>query len=94
MAAHPVPPGTPIQLPTREKVQAVKKKPGRKRRELPPEEQIAQLRTSNRWLSILLIVALLAFAFTAALLLRTLDEPPMETASKGQNYTIVHPNGR
>ncbi len=98
MDACPVPSGTPVQLPHREAPVTGKKRSARKRREIPPEEQIARLRSSCRWLGIALVVALLAFAFTAGILLQVLNQKPEgkteEKADKGRNYTTVHRTGR
>ena len=89
MDACPVPAGTPIQLPHREAPVTGKKRSARKRRELSPEEQVARLRKSCRWLAAALIVVLLAFAFTAAILLRMMDKEPEPKADIGRNYTTV-----
>jgi len=54
--------------------------------ELKPEEQVRHLRSTVRWLGILLTVALLAFAFAANVLLYYLNhqDPGQEI---GKNYT-------
>ena len=41
---------------------------------VPPEEQIVRLRSTVRWLYLLLVVEVLAFAFTAAILLYRLNQ--------------------
>ena len=89
MEACPVPSGTPIQLPHREAPVTGKKRSARKRREISPEEQIARLRSSCRWLTLTLVVALLAFAFTAVILLQVLNKEPEPKADLGRNYTTV-----
>ena len=89
MDTCPVPPGTPVQLPQHVEAAANRNKPSRKKKkEIKPEEQIANLRFSNRWLTFALVVTVLAFAITALVLIRTLDdpEPPI-----GQNYSTVIP---
>lgn len=73
MERYPVPPGTAIHIPQRKPLSSPKKKPSHKRRELKPEEQIARLRSTVRWLYLLLVVAVLAFAFIAAILLYRLN---------------------
>ena len=83
MRACPVPPGTPIQLPTRKVVEPSKKRHTRKKKEQKPEEQIARLRHANRWLTFALIVTVLAFALTAAVLIHTLEEPEVPL---GRNF--------
>jgi hypothetical protein len=94
MESCPVPQGTPIQLPSREVKSTGKKKNTRKHRELSPEEQVSRLRATCRWLLLALIVAVLAFAFTAGLLLHVLEQTPGESTEKGRNYTTVHRTGR
>ena len=86
MDTCPVPPGTPIQLPQLPGSSAPRKKAAKKKKEVKPEEQIARLRFSNRWLTFALIVTVLAFAVTALVLFHTLDEP--ETPI-GRNYSTV-----
>ena len=54
MAQYPVKPGTPIQLPHRAPEPPVKKKPGKEKPELKPEERIARLRRRVRWLTLAL----------------------------------------
>ena len=85
MDACPIPPGVPINLPHRSE-EAPQKKNARRRKDLKPEEQIAKLRASNRWLATALIITVLAFAFTAIVLIHTLDEPE---APIGRNYSTV-----
>lgn len=87
---YPVKPGTPIQLPPRPQDLPVKKKAHKEKPELKPEEQIARLRRSIRWLSLALAAALLAFALASFALLRLLDQRDAEIESRiGQNYTVV-----
>lgn len=86
MDACPIPPGVPINLPHRPEEAPQKKKHPRRRKELKPEEQIAKLRASNRWLATALIITVLAFAFTAIVLIHTLNEPE---APIGRNYSTV-----
>lgn len=85
MENYPVKPNTVVQLPVRPAAPAVKKKTRRKR-DLKPEEQVQNLRFAVRWLSMLLAAALLAFAFTAAVLVHLLNQQDAEDAV-GKNYT-------
>ncbi len=74
MEAYPVKPGTPIQLPSLTKAPSpASKHPRRKPRK--PEEQVLQLRSTVRWLSLALVVTLLAFIATAVMMLWLLDGP-------------------
>ena len=84
MAKYPVKPNTVVQLPTH-RPEPVAKKPPRKP-ELKPEEQVRHLRSTVRWLGILLTVALLAFAFAANALLYYLDQRD-SGQEVGKNYT-------
>ena len=74
MAEYPVKPGTPIQLPNHSETPVTPQKHTR-RKIRKPEEQIARLRTTVRWLTLALLVVLLAFAVTALILVRLLDGP-------------------
>ena len=74
MERYPVAPGIAIHIPKRTPPSPVKKKVAHKRRDLKPEEQIARLRSTVRWLYLLLVVAVLAFSFIAAILLYTLNQ--------------------
>ena len=74
MDTYPVKPGTPIQLPSPPPKNATQAK-ANKRRQRKPEEQIAHLRSTIRWLSLALIVAILSFAVVVAMLLWLLDSP-------------------
>jgi len=86
MAGCPVPPGTPIQLPNRQVTEPPKKRHSYKKKEQKPEEQIARLRQANHWLIFALIVTVLAFAFTAILLIHTLNEPEVPL---GRNFGAI-----
>lgn len=83
MQRYPVRPGTPVMLPSRERV-VPKKAP--KRRAVPPEEQIKGLKKKIRTLTILWIAALLAFVILAVVCLRVLPYPQYRP---GQNYTAI-----
>ena len=71
MEKYPVKPGTPVTLPGRKFLEEKKRAP--KKRTPKPEERIQHLRTAVKWLILLLLVALLAFAAVGALLLYQLN---------------------
>ena len=83
MEKHPVKPGTPINLPRREKQQVVK----RSRKRIPkPEEQLSALRRLVIWQ--LVVIILLVLALTASIYM--LFNQPNPADSKwlpGQNYS-------
>ena len=79
-------PGTPIQLPNRQVTEPPKKRHSYKKKEQKPEEQIARLRQANHWLIFALIVTVLVFAFTAILLIHTLNEPEVPL---GRNFGAI-----
>ena len=73
MEAYPVKPGTPIQLPP--KLPELPQKNRRKRqRERKPEVEIRRLKSSVRWLTLALIILLLAFSLMSAFVLMLLRE--------------------
>lgn len=74
MEDYPVKPGTPIQLPTRHNSPSASARPSKKKAR-KPEEQILRLRSAVRWLTLALVVALLAFIATAFMMLWLLDGP-------------------
>lgn len=80
MAAYPVKPGTPIQLPPR-LPELPQKSRRKKQRERKPEVEIRRLRSSIRWLTLALVVVLLAFGLMSAFLLTLLNQqniaPPL-----------------
>ncbi len=86
MKTHPIPAGTPIHLPQRN-LPGNQRRRGSNRRDRKPEEQIHRLRSAVRWLTLGLVVATLAFAFTAVILLRQFDRDPPPEVPKGQNYS-------
>ena len=83
MELHPVAPGTAVHLPNRS---AAAKKPAPRKRAVPLEEQLQNLRRSLRRTRTFALILLVILAMTAVILLRevtTLDAPII-----GQNYTI------
>ena len=83
MEKHPVKPGTPINLPRREKQQVAK----RSRERIPkPEEQLSALRRLVIWQ--LVVIILLVLVLTASIYM--LFNQPSPADSKwlpGQNYS-------
>lgn len=73
MEQDPVPPGIAIQLPMRT-APTTPKRTARKK-EKAPEQQLARLRSANRWLIFSLVVTVAAFALAAFLLIRILYTP-------------------
>ena len=82
MEKHPVKPGTPINLPRREKQQTVKRS---KRRVRKPEDQLTALRRLVVWLMALIV--LLTLALTASIYMLT-NQPDQSDGNRlpGQNY--------
>ena len=81
MEKYPVKPGTPIQLPTQPKLVPTKKKPARRKKVLKPEDRIPRMRSAIRWLVFALVVSLLAFVLTAAMVLMLLDRQDKNSLS-------------
>lgn len=82
MEKHPVKPGTPINLPRREKQQTAKRG---KKRARKPEEQISALRRLVAWLLTLMIVLILALTAAVYMLV---NQPSENEGNRlpGQNY--------
>lgn len=83
MQKYPVRPGTPVVLPTRERV-VPKKAP--KRRVLSPEDQLKTLKRRNRNLFALWIATVLALAILAFIGWHGFSRPQHRP---GQNYTAI-----
>ncbi len=82
MDKHPIKPGTPINLPRREKQQPVKRT---KKRFQKPEDHIHALRRLVIWL--MMVIILLAIALTASIfMLIHQPEPNDGNRLPGQNY--------
>lgn len=82
MDAYPVKPGTHIQIPHRPTRVPDKKAS----RQIPPGEQIRQLKRAVRWLCLTVGVLLAAVAILALLLVQNLTAPAPQTPI-GRNYT-------
>ena len=90
MEKYPVKAGTPIQLPYRQDVPIPKKRTVTKKRKVKPEEQVRQLRFKLRWVSLALVITILAFVLSVVGLLHLLDERDQYQRSRiGQNYTVT-----
>lgn len=88
MKKYPVKPGTPVQLPIHTPAPPPKKKSARGKFSGKPEEIARHLRSTNRWLTLALIAAVIAFALTAAMLLSTMNQL-RDSTKIGQNYQVV-----
>lgn len=86
MKKYPVRPGTVVQLPTRKNVSVVKKT--MKRRTVPLDDQVRNLKKRVRTLTILLIVVTV---IAAALAVPAVDHLMENHFKIGQNYTTVVP---
>ena len=84
MEKYPVKPNISIQLPRRIQTAPVKKKT-KKQRYAKPEDQIRYLKTKHRWMTLTLVVALLAFGLLSVLMLRLLEDKDTGFGI-GQNY--------
>ena len=73
MKARPVKPGVVVTLPNRPTAPAVKKRPFRNRFIWDAEDQISFLRTKVRWLTFLLIVAIICLFVSVAVILWLLN---------------------
>lgn len=83
MRRHPVRPGTPVMLPSRDSV-PVKRVP--KRRAVPPEEQLKSMKRRVRIYASLWFLTMLAAVTVSLVLIREVASPPLRP---GQNYTSV-----
>ena len=88
MEKHPVKPNTPIYLPPRTAAPPPKKKPSRKKA-VKPEEQVYSLRRNIRWLVLALIIVILGYILTTALLLQVVEKKtgePITAYISGMEY--------
>ena len=89
MERYPVKPGTPVQLPNRA-APALKKSVQRKK-PLSVKQQNNRLRKALRWMTIALVVALVALTVTVSMLVHTVQERDMKGAI-GKNYNTINTN--
>lgn len=88
MEAHPVKPGTAVQLPIRPT--GGQKKSSSRRKSLTPEEQLAGLRKRVRRLTVTIVVLLACLSLSVATLLHTLQVQHKQE-NIGKNYSTVSP---
>lgn len=89
MDTYPVKPDAAIQLPNRNPQPAAKKANHRKRA-LPPEEQIEQLKKANRRLFWVCMIFALLLSFCIGMVIYQLTEPKNDQApSSNKNYTYA-----
>ena len=87
MAEYPVKPGTPVPL-FAQHAPAQPKRPAPVRKAKKPEEQIITLKKWILGLGIALLVSVMAFSITIAILASQLDDARNATAP-GQNYSTI-----
>lgn len=85
MEAHPVKPGTAVNLP-RHAAAAATKKSSQRKRHLTPDEQILYLRKHLRRARALGLILAVLLALSSAMLLYEIFNP--DDPALGQNYTI------
>ena len=85
MLPYPVKPDTPVNIPHRDPI-VIKKQSGRKRT-LPPEEQVVQLRKLNRRMALTIGVLFLLLALAVAMVIK-LQLAPDAAPGLGRNYTV------
>ena len=87
MAAYPVKPDAAIHLPARPTEDTAKKAAPRKK-VIPPEEQVENLKTSNRRLILICVALTLSLGVSvSALGYRIIQQPETQKPTTGQNYT-------
>ena len=87
MEKFPVPPDTTVHIPVRPATAPAKKK-ARRARDSRPEEQVRRLKLAVRCLCIALAACLVAFAVSAGILLKMIDEQE-GSYTIGQNYGTI-----
>ena len=88
MDAYPVKSDTPIQLPKRNAPQPSSKKSSQRKKAIPAEEQIQNLKATNRRLSLVILCLILALGICASAFAYHLSNPPaQDTSNSGKNYT-------
>ena len=87
MEKDPVAANVVVHLPARPALAPAKKKQRRQKHE-KPEDQIRHLKSQLRWVFLTLVVALVAFGLTAAMLIRVLNTGD-EGFHIGQNYDTI-----
>ena len=87
MEKYPVKPSITVQIPNRPAAPSAKKKQ-KPYKYIKPEEQIRQLKTRTRWLSLMLAISFAAFLLASAMILWLLEQWDMDS-DLGQNYGTV-----
>lgn len=85
MDAYPVKADVRVQLPNRQKSEAARK--STRKRAVPPEEQVVQLRRSLRRARAFGLIVTLLLCAAGLLLLQIFFAPTVEKAGHGTNYT-------
>ena len=91
MEKYPVKSNISVHLPHRAPPAPARKR-NRRQKYIKPEDQIRHLKKVRNWLSLLLVVALLAFGAAAAMLLHFLDVDAGDFGI-GQNYNTIETDG-
>ena len=87
MEKYPVKPGTPVHIPMRGMAPDAKKV-SKKKRDLPPDEQISRLRSMIRMLTAGLMAALVVIMLLSGILLVSSLQDKSQTPST-RNYTAT-----
>ena len=87
MEKFPVKPDTVVHIPVRPVAPPAKKK-SRRTRDQKPEEQIRRMRLAIRCLGVALLVCIVAFAITAGMLVKLVNDGSTGSTI-GQNYSTV-----
>ena len=85
MAAYPVNPNTPVNLPNRENKPSPKKAP-KKKKVIKPEEQVIHLQKILRWMMVLLAAAVVIMCVAVGMLVMERQE---DSRPDGKNYITV-----
>ena len=91
MDQYPVKSDTPIHLPNRT-TSPIPKKPAHRKRTISPEEQIQNLKHTNRRLTSIILVLIVALGICIGALAFQLLNPqpqPEANSSSGKNYTYA-----
>ena len=87
MEKYPVNPNTAVYLPSRNITPPPKKKQVRKKA-VKPEEQVASLRRNIRWLVLALLIVIVGYILTTALLLQVAEKRSGETTSYSSGFVL------
>ena len=88
MEQYPVRPGTYVRIPPRKDYEELR--PPRRKKELTPEEHLAQLQEKIRWLSVSVVALMATSILLGFLVLQDFLTPEEETsAPMVRNYTVT-----